>query len=106
MTTCKDCVARVFGVCQGDFCDMERVGLVEEVERQAEALGHLLGPYVKEKQRPIWHVQCQTCSLEATYTLDPEPGTPAISGTLLETPCSGERTTTESAPLPEEVPAT
>jgi hypothetical protein len=87
MTTCKECVALLLGACRGDFCEPERMGLAEMVERLAAEGGHTLASFRKEPGRPLWHVACRRCALEASYTLDPEPGMPAISGPLLDTPC-------------------
>jgi hypothetical protein len=87
MTTCKECVALLLGACDGDFCAAERIALAESVERAAARGGHDLSPFVKERGRPMWHTTCTHCGLTASYTLDPEPGTPAIFGSLLDTPC-------------------
>jgi hypothetical protein len=91
MTSCKECVAHLLGACRGDFCEPERVSLAEMVRRIAEENGHLLTAFERESGRPTWHVACSRCGLEASYTLDPEPGTPAIVGAVLDTPCVAPR---------------
>jgi hypothetical protein len=88
MTTCKDCVAAVLGVCRGDYCEPERVGLIEQAERLAEQGGHTLTSFEKERRHPIWHAHCEHCGREIVYTLDPEPGSPTIYGDLLDTDCT------------------
>jgi hypothetical protein len=89
MTTCKECVARMLGACHGDFCDMERTGLIEQVERVALDGGHVLGPFEKARGRPMWRAVCTHCGLAITYTLDPDPGGSAIYGPLLYSSCTG-----------------
>jgi hypothetical protein len=88
MTTCKDCVAKVLGACRGDYCESERVGLTEQAQRAAKQGGHTLSAFVKEKKSPVWHAHCLHCGREVTYTLDPEPGSPAICGDLIDTDCT------------------
>ena len=87
MTTCEDCVAQLLGACRGDYCRPEHVGLMENVERNAAANGHTLSEFVQERGRPVWHAHCERCGLEVAYTIDPEPGSPAIFGPLLDAPC-------------------
>ncbi len=84
---CKDCVARIFGVCRGDFCAPERVGLCEQAERQAQAHGHVLAPFEKEEELPIWYARCIHCGRTVAYTLDPGPGESAVYGDALEVDC-------------------
>ncbi len=87
MTTCEDCVARVLGACRGDFCDMERVGLTEQTQRAAESGGHTLSSFKKTAGRPVWTASCTRCGRDIAYTLDPEPGAPAIYGSMLDAAC-------------------
>jgi hypothetical protein len=89
MTSCKDCTAHLLGACRGDYCEPERLSLAEMAQRSAEAGGHALTAFNKESGRPMWHATCSRCGLEVSYTLDPEPDTPALFGPLLDTPCEG-----------------
>jgi hypothetical protein len=84
---CKDCVARVFGACRGDFCEPERIAICELAERKAEERGHVLGPFEKSKKYPIWQAHCERCGRPVSYTLDPGAGEPAIYGEAIETDC-------------------
>jgi len=85
---CKDCVARVFGACRGEFCQAERVGLHELAEREAQQRGHELGPFEKVKNYPIWKARCERCGREIAYTLDPGPDEQSIYGHALDGTCS------------------
>lgn len=87
MAECRDCVARLLGVCRGDFCYTERVTLVERARRRAAQFGHELGPFTKVARRPTWEARCERCAECAVITIDPEPGQPAMSGKVLRTPC-------------------
>ncbi len=88
MTTCKDCVAKLFGACHEEYCEMEQVGLREEAQRRAVARGHALLPFSRVDQRPLWHAQCERCGLEVFFTLDPDPNQLAIFGALLDADCT------------------
>lgn len=97
MGKCKDCVAGLFGVCRGDFCYTERVGLVERAQRAAGQLGHKLGDFTKIKEQPVWQSECKRCALRVSITVDPELGEPALWGEALSASCPVPETPSSEA---------
>lgn len=84
---CKDCVVKIFGTCQGEFCRSERRGLEEQAQREAQARGHTVSTFEKVEGQPVWRGRCERCGMAVAYILDPEPGESTISGEALATEC-------------------
>jgi hypothetical protein len=72
MSTCKDCVASLFGLCREEYCYAERVALIERATRAADQLGHQLTEFAKIEKHPVWRAECTRCGLQVTVRLDPE----------------------------------
>jgi len=87
MGKCKDCLVGLFGACSGDYCRVERGILIEQAQHLAGQHGHVLGEFVKVKNRPIWEARCVQCGQGVAVTLDPAPGEPDVYGDALTTPC-------------------
>ena len=91
MTRCRDCVASLLGACRGEFCYTERAALAERARYTADQLGHELTEFTKIEKRPAWRARCTHCGLQATITIDPEPGQPPISGDAASIDCRAPR---------------
>lgn len=87
MSTCKDCVASLFGLCREEYCYAERVALIERATRAADQLGHQLTEFAKIEKHPVWRAECTRCGLQVTVRLDPELGQPPVSGEAVSADC-------------------
>lgn len=87
MQKCKNCVVKLFGVCN-DYCRPEREALIEEALRSAEQRGHVLAEFVKVKDYPIWEARCVRCGQLVAVNLDPPPNQPDVYGEAVTLNCT------------------
>ena len=84
---CKNCVVGLLGTCH-DYCRPEREGLIEEAQRRAEQLGHVLAGFVKVKDYAIWEARCERCGRVAAIALDPPLNEPDVYGEAVVARCT------------------
>lgn len=87
MARCRNCTVGLLGACGIDYCQQEREVGIEELQQLARQQGHALTPFTKVKGYPIWQAWCVRCGQLASFNLDPEPGQPDISGSVVEGVC-------------------
>ena len=89
MIRCKQCAVGLLGACSLDYCQTEREVLIVQARQAAEARGHTLTEFEKEKDYPIWRATCTQCGQRAAINLDPPTGEPDIYGEAVANACPG-----------------